>query len=273
MRHLASGAGVAIALATVLVSIAVPAQARDLRVVVDTVGKGDELEVSAFDGEKEFRLSQNLPPAQRKYEYLRTSDCMLPAASDQPCPAIESGLVCEDGAPVRPLWRRALEDGAQWHVRSDWACPEDLIPALTREDLRRLKIDPLKVNQQPAEGPMLVTKPVIVYTEPAVREFRVVLFDLYDVDVRVAPEEYMWDFGDGRTLATTEPGRPYPAFDLTHVYRERGTAHITLTTTWSAEYRVDADPAAKWREADGTVTTIHQGVEFEVIELRTRLVG
>ncbi len=138
--------------------------------------------------------------------------------------------------------------------------------------MRALRIDALNVNHQPADGPMLISKPVIVYTEPSDREFHVVLFDMWGVDVIVSPLEYTWEFGDGQMLTTTEPGRPYPAFDLTHEYEEVGTARITLTTTWTAKYRVDSDPLGRWRDADGTAITTDQGEEFEVIELRSTLV-
>jgi len=245
---------------------------------VEVVEVGDEVTVSAFEAESERRADLARPPGQRTFEYERTADCLLTPASSAPCPQTSPespplSLTCEDGPPVAPLWRRRLvNDGTGWNMRSDWACPSDLLPQFGERDLRRLKIEPLTVNQQPSEGPMLVTKPVIVYAEPAEREYHVVLFGTYGVDVVVSPVEYTWDFGDGETLSTREPGRPYPAFDLTHVYGERGNAHITLTTTWSAKYRLDDDPAQRWREAEGTAVTVDQGVEFDVIELRTKLV-
>ncbi|MCR6688978.1 hypothetical protein [Cellulomonas sp.] len=165
---------------------------------------------------------------------------------------------------------------ARWHgwvVRAGWSCPEDLLPPFTEADLRRLKIDALEVNQQPAAGPVLVQRRTIVFTKPEDRELRAVLFDSFGVDVVVTPVEYEWDFGDGSTLTTTEPGRPYPAFDLTHVYTELADRQITLTTTWTGRYRVDADPLHRWRDVEGTATTVDVGDEFEVVSLRTRLTG
>lgn len=241
-------------------------------------GGDDEYRVDGWSAEYEYRLSQRQKPEQREFDYLRTAECQWAGGSHAPCPQIDPtlpplSLDCDEGNPVAPLWRRPRSNpGAGWHLRADWACPEDLIPPFTEEDLRRLKIAPLEVNHQPSEGPMLITKPVIVYAEPAEREFHVVLLDVYDVDVIVTPQEYTWGFGDGETLTTTEPGRPYPAFDLTHEYSERGTRQISLTTTWTAKYRVDADPLQRWREARGVAVTVHEGVEFEVIELRSKLV-
>lgn len=235
----------------------------------------DQVTVTAFDAERERLQEEARPRAQRQHVYQRTSDCLAPAGSGAPCPSVlpPTELVCEEGDPKAPLWRRKASDvGAIWVMLSEWACPEDLIPPFTQADLQKLRIAPLEVHHQPAHGPMLITKPLIVYTEPSTREFQVELLDVFQVDVVVAPKSYTWDFGDGEVLTTADPGRPYPAFDLTHVYEELGTAQISLTTTWQAKYRVHTDPLHKWRDVDGTARTVHEGEEFEVIELRTKLV-
>lgn len=250
---------------------------------VDLPGN-DEARVSAFDGEREYREYRATDPGPefRTVEYTRSAACLYGPAVSLPCPQYDPSrpplkLRCDEGVPLPPLWRREradrLSDWGAWTVRVDWSCPEDLLPPFTEADLRRLKIDALEVNQQPAAGPVLVQRPTIVFTEPEDRELRAVLFDSFGVDVVVTPVEYAWDFGDGSTLTTTEPGRPYPAFDLTHVYTELADRQITLTTTWTGRYRVDADPLHRWRDVEGTATTVDVGDEFEVVSLRTRLTG
>ena len=265
-------ASAAVVLATLsITAMAIPAAIADVPAQFGVKGEEDRLAVGAFEAEHERRLDA----ARRAYEYERTAQCKEPRAAGAPCPSpIPPGTMeCEDGAPVPPLWRRLRSDPADvWHMRWGWSCPEQLQPPFTAEDLRRLKVEPVKVRHQPRSGPMLITKPVIVYAEPAAQEFRVRLMDFYDVDVVVTPREYTWEFGDGATLTTADPGRPYPAFDLTHEYEQLGWARITLSTTWSARYRVDTDPLRKWRDAAGSVFTVDEGEEFEVIELRSTLV-
>ncbi len=261
----------------VALSVAVPAS--EPAPIYDVGGEDDTVVVSGFQAERERLAEEAKPPSKRKFTFKRTPVCQLPSASEQPCPQADPALPplslrCEAGAPFAPLWRQSLTSpGLGWQLRAPWTCPEDLLPTFSQEDLEALQIAPLEVSQQPASGPMLITKPVIVYTEPIEREYRVVLFDAFGVDVIVTPREYAWDFGDGYTTTTTEPGRPYPSFDIAHEYSEIGDARVTLTTTWTARYRVDEDPLGRWLDADGSVTTIHQGVPFEVIELRSRLVG
>ncbi|WP_444664097.1 hypothetical protein ACT17Q_01000 [Cellulomonas sp. CW35] len=242
---------------------------------VEVIGKGDTLAAGAFPAEHDRRVDEARPPSKRQYEYERTADCLVPGgAEDDNCPPTfpPSSMVCEDGPPVPPLWRRPLENGGVWHLRWGWSCPEELQPPFSEADLRKLKVKAVEVQHQPVDGPMLITKPVIVYAEPTAQEFRVRLMDFYDVDVVVTPREYTWEFGDGGTLTTADPGRPYPAFDLTHVYESLGKARITLRTAWSAKYRVDTDPLRRWRDAEGSVFTVDEGEEFEVIELRSTLV-
>ncbi len=152
-----------------------------------------------------------------------------------------------------------------------WACPADLLPTFTEEDFRLLPIAPQVIKMQPDRGWVLVNKETIVLTEPAEQTFRTDLFG-YGVDVIATPTHYSWDFQDGtRHLSTNSPGKPYPAFDLFHVYAEPGTAAISLTTTWSGRYRVDGDTA--WRDVVGTAETVSTTAPFEVVERRSRLVA
>jgi len=243
----------------------------------------DTVKVMAWQGEREYRDFLRSDPARQLKDFKRSAACLYPPAASRPCPQLDPSLpplslTCEGGAPVPPLWRRdrvSVEDefGDDWYVYVDWSCPEDLFPPFTEEDLRALEVAALPVHHQPASGPILVRKPTIVFAEPEERELHAVLFGEYGVDVVVTPRSYAWDFGDGATLTTVEPGRPYPDFDITHTYREPGSHAISLTTAWSGRYRFEDDPSGRWRDVEGTVHTVDVGDPFEVVELRSRLVG
>ena len=242
----------------------------------------DEVSVSGEAGAHEAEGRSAAVPPNPLVEFVRSARCLYPPASSLPCPQVDPAepplsLRCDEGAPVAPLWRRERESTdvefvRDWVLYAGWSCPRGALPAFTQADLRVMKIEPLVVRQQPVEGPMLLNKPVIVYVEPEERDLRAVLLGTYGVDVHVKPLKYTWDFGDGEKLTTRRAGRPYPAFDVTHMYAETGTRQITLTTTWTATYRLDDDPAHRWRDVPGTATTTDTGIEFEIIEWRTRLV-
>lgn len=47
---------------------------------------------------------------------------------------------------------------------------------------------------------------------------------------------FLWDFGDGTKLSTTNPGGPYPDSSITHTYQRAGIYTITLTTSWAGSW-------------------------------------
>ncbi|GEA81899.1 PKD domain-containing protein [Cellulomonas uda] len=184
---------------------------------------------------------------------------------------------CDEDEPVMPLWRRTRvtvrSPWSNWEMRIGWACPDDLLPQLTRADFRRLTIEPTATHRQPgARGTVLVNKGIIGWVEPDERTFRTSLLD-YGIDVVTWPVEYTWEFGDGHTLTTTSPGGPYPNRDVEHVYEQTGMFTVTLTTVWEGKYRVDEDEDHEWRAIDGTALTTATLAPFEVTELRGHLVG
>jgi hypothetical protein len=107
----------------------------------------------------------------------------------------------------------------------------------------------LSVRVQPT-GRTLVNLDTIVYTdESKVSTTQVTLLG-FPVDVEATPMSYLWAFGDGTTLTTTTPGKPYPAKDITHKYLKRGSVGLTLTTNYAARFRV---AGGAWQYVDGTV--------------------
>jgi hypothetical protein len=50
---------------------------------------------------------------------------------------------------------------------------------------------------------------------------------------------WRWDFGDGASLDTSDPGGRYPHVSVGHVYRTAGERTVVLRTRWTAEYTVD----------------------------------
>jgi len=230
---------------------------------------GDEVVLSdAFGAELEHRRWRAKPDP--RVDYARAPLCNvnsehLSPGIDGPCEP-PNGTVpvpgCGEDEPVMPLWRRTRStptstDWSRWEMLSGWACPDDLLPTFTERDLRRLPIEPLTAHRQPSGDEALVNKPLIVYADPVDRTFRTDLFG-FGIDVVVYPVGFTWDFGDGATLATSDPGAPYPSFDVAHTYTETLTARVTLTTTWEGRYRVDEDPKREWRDITGTATTGHR---------------
>jgi hypothetical protein len=245
----------------------------------------DAIRLSAFKGEqlaRAHRANAGTPEAQLR-EYERASMCntstgTLTTPLNGPCPVAEGEAAlndCDDDVPVLPLWTRSratpTSEWTAWALVADGGCPGDLLPTLTATDFQQLPIAPQTITIQPDRGWVLVNKETIVLTDPVEQTFRTDLFG-YGVDVIATPTRYTWDFNDGsRPLSTDSPGKPYPAFDVFHVFTDTGTTTIALTTTWSGRYRIDGDDT--WRDVVGTAQTTSTSAELEIVEHRSRLVA
>jgi len=196
-----------------------------------------------------------------------------------PCPVAEGEVgvnECDGDPPLLPMWARTRpsitsQDWGPWYQVDAGGCPADLLPVLTEADFRRLPLAPPALHLQPDQGWVLVNKETIVSTERTEQTFRTEMLGR-GIDVVATPDTFTYDFGDGsRDLVTRSAGHPYPDHDTFHVYEDLGTVQITLTTTWTARYRVDG--TTQWRDVVGTAQTSATSAPFDVEERRSRLVS
>lgn len=196
---------------------------------------------------------------------------VLPAAPD-----------CGEDTLVLPFWRRPAVDTngvrwpdgdptAPWELVEPWHCPADPVPVLTATAFAELPLAPAPAHIQPAVGDILINVPVILFTDPTEQDFTTTLLG-QQVNVRAVPDTFTWTFTDGTDpLVTTDPGRPYPAEDLIHVYTQPGDYQITLSTTWTGTYQVNG--TGPWYPVAGTATTVTTTRTFTAHQARTHLVA
>ncbi len=90
------------------------------------------------------------------------------------------------------------------------------------------------VAYQPEFEP-LVNVPVYFWCDlPSLFQSRVdIIGEVVDVALRPS---FVWSFGDGSFLATTDNGAAYPNGHITHTYKQAGTYEISLLTTWNGSF-------------------------------------
>ncbi|KSW28380.1 hypothetical protein [Cellulomonas sp. B6] len=164
------------------------------------------------------------------------------------------------------------ETWSDWVMQDYGSCvgADAPVPVLTAEDFRRLPLPAPALHVQPDGDWVLVNIETIVYTDPTPVTLTTELLG-QAVTVEATPTRFTYDWGDGHSTTTTDPGRPYPAFDVVHAYERPGTVAITLTTQWSGRYRVGGDP--QWRDVTGTAQTSVTGPTIDVEERTSRLVS
>ena len=131
-------------------------------------------------------------------------------------------------------------------------------------DVSRLLVEGSGLVRQPPGDMVIVSKDLIVYTDPSSRTLSTTVGGV-PVEVVVTPVSYTWDWGDGASTTTTDPGAPYPYQTVVHRYRQRlkGVV-VSLTTSWSATFSVEGGPP---QPVSGTVTTTESSAPFDLVRL------
>ncbi|MGP5127862.1 PKD domain-containing protein [Brachybacterium tyrofermentans] len=131
-----------------------------------------------------------------------------------------------------------------------------------------MPIKPLAAHAGPADGWLPVNMPNVLYTDTKAQELDVELLDT-PVAIRATPISYEWDLGDGNTITTDNPGKPYPSEIVSSTYSTEGWYDITLTTTFTGQFAVNGGP---WQDIDGSIEVVSDPVPIYSKSLESRLV-
>lgn len=109
----------------------------------------------------------------------------------------------------------------------------------------------------------LMDVPTLVYVTSPTQTLTTTLFGA-EVTVSLEATRFSYDFGDGSApLVTTDPGAPYPAKRVYHIYQRRQSdVVITLTTTWRGSVTSPFDGSTA--SLNGVVTTVESTQPFRV---------
>lgn len=173
--------------------------------------------------------------------------------------------VC-DPVPVGE-WAPLLPQGGDEESGAEEAPGELLV--FTREDVESLLVNSGNLVIQPDQSWVLVGTETIVMTDAAEHVLETEVLDL-DIDVRVTPALFTWNFGDGSVpLSGTDPGAPWPNHTVSHVYTEPGVVSVSLRTEWDAAFRVEG--TSTWLPVTGRAVTETTSDPIEVVTARPRL--
>ncbi|WP_460853979.1 hypothetical protein [Nocardioides montaniterrae] len=126
---------------------------------------------------------------------------------------------------------------------------------------RRIPVPTPALHIQPIKGRTLVNFKTNFYATGGDPFTRTVTLLGHRVTLRIHVQTYDFTFGDGQHLSTTAAGGKYPQLTDFHRYRRKGVVRPSLTTTWSADYRVDG---GGWQQVRGTVSRTTPTQRLEV---------
>ena len=162
-------------------------------------------------------------PGASLVEYARAKLCdvssaVLTTSLNGPCPPASAPVPLPSCGntitALEALWTRTRTTPSTpwtpWTFLTGASCPQDVLPALSTEDFRRLPLTPTPTTIQPSTGIVLVSYGIIVTADPTPQDLTTTLLG-YPITVHATPTQYTWDFGDhSPPLTTTDPGTPYP---------------------------------------------------------------
>lgn len=208
------------------------------------------------------------------------NDPRLATPRDELCH--EAVAMCADTRDPTDMlfWYYAASTNAGTPRPNDWArigqacvrysdVPGHALPEMSIDDFRRLPLPSGRVHIQPNDGRTLVNVETNLFVEAREVPLTTSLLGL-NVHVRATPVWYQWDYGDGRSRRTTDPGAPYPELRTGHVYMTAGVVLVRLSTAYTGEYSVEGGP---WLPIDGVAIVPSQGVTLTVSEVNSELVA
>ena len=134
---------------------------------------------------------------------------------------------------------------------------------VSNEQVARLIPHGSGINRYPSGEIFVIFKqPMMVWTRPDKQTFNITLLGT-PIEVEATPTSFNWDWGDGQTFDTTDPGSPYPNYTVSHAYEVTGDGYvIRLRTSWSARWRIAGQ--TQWHQVNGTVTTTETSSPFNL---------
>jgi hypothetical protein len=94
---------------------------------------------------------------------------------------------------------------------------------------------------EPPTGAFVNLPTLFAANTPQAETFNVILLG-QQVTLNVVAM-WTWDFGDGGSLTTSNPGGRYPNTSLNHNYRHASNYVVLLTTNWTGTYSLNGNAA------------------------------
>lgn len=152
-----------------------------------------------------------------------------------PCTADRAEIWRADAAVIPPIGDPA------WEYRGLMCLDSQPVPAETVNaavaDLVRQAVPPLRPGSAPT-GITLTNLRTGFFAGQAVADPPPVNVAGAHVQLHLHPR-WVWDFGHGQPLTSSQPGMPGASSTISHVYPRRGTYRVTVASSWTATYDVN----------------------------------
>lgn len=209
--------------------------------------------------------------------------CYLGSATGQ---ALYGGIdltapVCTDDPVSPPAAEQAV---LEFPVQTDTAVIWEQIPGAVEEEFASLPIEGGEVAfEDELLGFGYINRQTNVFTDVQSQTFTRTLLGI-QVEIRAIPVEYYFDYGDGTTLTTADPGRSAASTaqanddavltdidtPTSHAYQDTGVYPVQVTTTFIGEYRL---PGGSWTPISNSASITASPGEADIWRINHRHVS
>ncbi|GAA3280400.1 hypothetical protein GCM10020260_04650 [Nesterenkonia halobia] len=216
--------------------------------------------------------------------YEKSNTCLAGAVPDSACIDLNGGPGCT--APNEPLDvpRRICETGPEPEPEQDEQSADPEPVTVAREEFVEMSLEPASVQFEPdLLGFGYKGRHTNIYADVGTQTTSGEVLDA-TMELRAIPVAYHWDYGDGTSRTTYEPGEPLPDYDGTgeeintmdfktptsHVYEETGIFEVTVTTEFVGQFRYDG---GDWDGIPGTISVTSSPGEADIWTQNSRWVS
>jgi hypothetical protein len=189
-----------------------------------------------------------------QYNYAPVCDgvCHSPTAQK-----LSHSIGCQGSETAVWVATRTVAPGSSWTLQGPPECltaaqelPFDpaQLQATVDDYFQKIPLPAPSLRIAPADNAVVNLPEIVSVNAPAQTTFTVDVAPFPTVTIS-ANVSWEWDFGDGASLATTSPGRPYDVSDpnatdyISHTYRTASDGRpLTVTSVWTATYTVQGMP-------------------------------
>jgi hypothetical protein len=189
-----------------------------------------------------------------EYDYHPVCDGNCHSALAQ---GVQDAAGCQGAEVATWVASRTVNPPGQWILQGPPECltaAEQLpfdpgqLQATVDNYFQRIPLPAPKLRVAPADNAVVNLPEIVSADAPVQTTFTVDVAPFPTVTIN-AKVSWEWDFGDGESLTTTDPGRPYdpsdpdPSHYLTHAYQQASTGwQLSVTSVWTATYTVEGLP-------------------------------
>ncbi len=209
----------------------------------------------------QLTVSATGPLIEYRYVPLCDGKCQTPEVQK-----FVDALGCQPNQTAVEIDQRTVNSSGQWVLQGTPECltaaqqlgydPAQL-QAYVDNYFQRIPLPAPQLRVAPADNAVVNLPEIVSADAPATTTFTVNVAPFPAVAIN-AGVSWEWAFGDGTTLVTSSPGRPYDVNDpdatdyIRHTYTRASAGWpLSVTSVWTATYTVDGVPGQL--DVNGTV--------------------